>query len=247
MNPLISLFGLLAIYEPTPPPGSTPDESYTAPPEHGPAPDENTSPRAARVRWHVFPRIHPRVLIGYGAAFGAAMVLVAWVWAFVARGSALADWFPVAHLPADLLLGTGAGALFAVVALQLESYIPSLKRIERMFLELIDMRALRWHHALLLGLLAGVPEEILFRGAMQPVLGIVATAIIFGALHAITPVYFIYAASAGALLGLLADWRGSLWAAMAAHTTIDVIMFLALMRTWRRHHPGPSPPGTPTA
>ncbi len=244
MNLLLPLFGLLALYEPTPPPGSVPEAPPAASPGPGPDPGDDVLPAAQPLRRRLFPRIHPRILIGYGAAFGAAMILAAWVWAFVARDSALADWFPLAHLPGDLLLGAGTGAVFALVALQLERYVPSLKRIERMFLEIIDMRALRWHHALLLGLLAGVPEEILFRGAMQPVLGLFATAVVFGALHAVTPVYFVYATVAGALLGALADWRGSLWAAMAAHTTIDVIMFLALMRAWRRRAGPPPPPAS---
>lgn len=245
MNLLTSLFGILAIFDPTPPPGSVPDAPAVESSSPDPTPDENTasaaeasSARSSRTR--SFPRIHPRILIGYGSVFGAAMIVTAWVWAFVLRDSTLAVWFPAARWLADLLLGTGAGAVFALVAIQLESYFPAFKRIERMFLEILDMRALRWHHAVLLGLLAGIPEEILFRGAMQPVLGVFITAMVFGALHAATPAYFVYATIAGTFLGLLVEWRGGLWAAIAAHTTIDVLMFLALIRTWRLRQDTPN-------
>lgn len=239
MNLFTFMLGLLALYDPTSAPGTSPDGGALAPSSPDPLPDENATP-AAEHRPRSVPHFHPRVLVGYGSVFGAAMMVTAWVWAFVLRDDTLGAWFPVAQAPADLLLGTGAGAVFTLLALQLESYVPSFKRIERMFLEMLDMRALRWHHAVMLGLLAGFPEEMLFRGAMQPVFGLVLTALIFGALHSVTITYFVYATVAGAFLGLFAEWRGSLWAASAAHTTIDVLMFLSLMRTWRQQQQPPS-------
>ena len=57
---------------------------------------------------------------------------------------------------------------------------------------------------------------------------------VFGALHAATPTYFVYATTAGLMLGGLTVWRDGLWSAIAAHTLIDVIMFLMLIRTWQR-------------
>jgi len=107
------------------------------------------------------------------------------------------------------------------------------------------MPALRPHHAVILGLLAGVPEEILFRGALQPTLGLLVTSLVFGALHAVTFAYFIYAGIAGMFLGALALWRGALWAPIAAHTVIDVIMFALLIYGWQTRERAEDSSATP--
>jgi membrane protease YdiL (CAAX protease family) len=70
-------------------------------------------------------------------------------------------------------------------------------------------------------------------------MGLVLTAIIFGALHAITRLYFVYAVFAGLGLGLLADWQGTLWLPIATHFAVDVLALWFLTR-WagrqRRSH-----------
>jgi membrane protease YdiL (CAAX protease family) len=95
------------------------------------------------------------------------------------------------------------------------------------------MSAMGYHHVLIFGLMAGVPEEILFRGALQPALGVLPTALIFGALHALTPAYFVYASGAGVFLGGLALWRDGLWTPIAAHSVVDLIMLALLIHRWR--------------
>lgn len=187
-------------------------------------------------------RLHPRVLVGYGTLLGAVMLGLGFGWALLAGGEGPGAWFPRQHWLADLLLGALLGAAFAAAAWGLFGRIPALQRIERRLVALLDMPALRPHHAVIFGLLAGVPEEILFRGALQPTLGLLVTALVFGALHAVTFAYFVYAGLAGALLGALALWRGALWAPIAAHTAVDVIMFALLIRRWQtRAHAQESP------
>jgi membrane protease YdiL (CAAX protease family) len=105
--------------------------------------------------------------------------------------------------------------------------------MERIIVSSLDIDALGLHHAIFLGLIAGFPEEILFRGAVQDTVGWLAAAAAFGALHSITPTYGIYAALAGVLFGWLAIWRDGLWAPIAAHATIDMIMFALLLRKYR--------------
>jgi membrane protease YdiL (CAAX protease family) len=163
------------------------------------------------------------------------MVVAGSLWRGVLQGQSLAQWFPADRWWPDVLLGGAAGALFALLAWRLLDFIPPLKRVETLIVSTLDMPALRYWHTLVFGLLAGVPEEILFRGAMQPALGVVITSVVFGALHGINRAYFLYATLAGAMLGGLSSWRDSLWAPMAMHTLIDVMMLALLIRSWRIH------------
>lgn len=178
-------------------------------------------------------RLHPRVLAGYGSLLGAVMVAAGIGWALLTGQNGPGAWFPRERWLADLLLGVLLGTAFAAVAWGLFGRIPALQRIERRLVALLDMPALRAHHVLIFGLLAGVPEEILFRGALQPTFGLLITSLVFGALHAVTFAYFVYATVAAGLLGALALWRGALWAPIAAHTVVDVVLFALLMRRWR--------------
>ena len=179
----------------------------------------------------------PRLLVIQGALFGAGMIALAWLIAVVFRGVDVATWFPRRAWALDLLAGALTGAAGALGVWGLLAVVPPLKRIETLLVRLLDMNALRPRHALLLGLVAGIPEEILFRGAIQPLLGLVVTSLLFGVLHAVTPAYFVYASGAGLVLGALAIWRDGLWAPIAAHVVVDAVMLLLLARTWRRSHP----------
>lgn len=79
----------------------------------------------------------------------------------------------------------------------------------------------------LLALITGISEEILFRGALQPVFGLFATSIFFTILHiqyALTPatlILFIVSLGFG-----LAKQRASTTASIIAHATYNFIPFL---------------------
>lgn len=192
------------------------------------------SPSAPSQQGPVTPRVHPRVLVGLGTVAGLLMVIGGTLWALLAGQDLPQAWFPCDGWVGEVLLGIIVGGAFTAVAWHGFGRVPALRRIERLLMSVLDMPALRPHHALLFGLLAGIPEEILFRGAMQPAWGLLLTAVTFGALHAVSFAYFLYATLAGLLLGALTLWREGLWAPIAAHTVIDVLMFLLLMRRWRQ-------------
>jgi membrane protease YdiL (CAAX protease family) len=82
-----------------------------------------------------------------------------------------------------------------------------------------------WVPAMAIALAAGIGEEILFRGALQPRLGIMAAALLFAVLHA---QYAISLATLeifilGVFLGLLRRRAGTT-AAIIAHSTYDMIL-----------------------
>ncbi len=76
-----------------------------------------------------------------------------------------------------------------------------------------------------LALASGFAEELFFRGAMQPVLGLVATSVIFGAVHVGPKPVLLYwttwAFVMGVVLGLLFELTGVLWGPVLAHVWIN--------------------------
>ena len=78
---------------------------------------------------------------------------------------------------------------------------------------------------LLLSLLSGFGEEILFRGVLHPRLGLIPTALLFAAFHfpyrrSLVP-WTAFALGVGLVLGWLVDWSGSLWPAVVLHFMIN--------------------------
>jgi len=90
--------------------------------------------------------------------------------------------------------------------------------------------------------LAGVGEEMLFRGVVQTAaaqqiggphgvwLGLLAAAVLFGLLHSITPTYAILAGLVGLYLGGLWLACGNLLAPIVAHGTYDFLALVYLVR-----------------
>lgn len=80
---------------------------------------------------------------------------------------------------------------------------------------------------------AGIGEEILFRGVLQPRTGWLIATLVFGLAHPITPTYVIVAALLGGVLGLLQEFGGNLWAPIIAHGVYDYVGFCIVIREFR--------------
>ncbi|MFP4323752.1 MAG: type II CAAX prenyl endopeptidase Rce1 family protein [Anaerolineales bacterium] len=182
--------------------------------------------------------VHPNTLYVPALGLGVVMIAAAVVIRFLGGEALLSAWYPVAggRVVADLALGAGLGVGAALGVMWLSDRFRVMGSLRAHLAAMIDLRALRPWHAVYFGLLAGIPEEILFRGAIQPGLGLLLTALLFGLLHAITPLYVVYASLAGLGLGALAAWRGDLWAATAAHAAYDAALFW-LLALWTRRQP----------
>jgi membrane protease YdiL (CAAX protease family) len=86
---------------------------------------------------------------------------------------------------------------------------------------------LDWRRCLLLAVLSGVAEETLFRGMIQPRVGLVAASLLFGLAHfvprrALLP-WTLMSVAAGFLLGWLFDVTGNLVAPVIAHAGINAV------------------------
>ncbi len=203
-----------------------PHEQLPPPSGHGatpPSPPEE-SPR---------PPIHPDVLVRAGIGLGLVMVAMAVAWVNLFRRG---DIWQMLRPPDawQLLPGLLAGSLFAGVIWALGHRLEATRQIVALLERSLDLNAIELRHVVVFSLLAAFPEELLFRGALQPEVGLVMAAVVFGALHALTRLYFLYATCAGLLLGVLYHLGGTLWMPIGAHFAVDLVMFFLLLQ--RHHH-----------
>ncbi len=88
--------------------------------------------------------------------------------------------------------------------------------------------------AVLVGLSAGVGEELFFRGLLQPLLGLALASVIFGLAHVAgrdMAGFGIWAMLMGAALGGLAIATGGLLAPIIAHGVYDALALTYIRRT----------------
>jgi uncharacterized protein len=93
----------------------------------------------------------------------------------------------------------------------------------------------------MVSVLAGVGEELLFRGVVQtklidwttPAVGIVLGGVLFGLMHALSKIYFVLATLIGLCFGWLAWHFQELVSPIVAHTVYDFValMYLSHLRT----------------
>lgn len=172
---------------------------------------------------------HPDALVRLGTSFGIGMIGLALLWINVFRGDNISNLLTlntIGQLIPGMLIGIG----FAIPVWFIGNRLPQMQQITELLEATINLKAMQPHHIILIGLAAAIPEEMLFRGAVQGQFGLIMASLIFGTLHAISFTYFIYATLAGLLLGGLFILTGSLWLPIGAHFAIDVVMFWLLMR-----------------
>jgi membrane protease YdiL (CAAX protease family) len=144
---------------------------------------------------------------------------------------AAAGWGLVATVPMALVL----------VFLLVSPWRPlvRLRRIVNRFVRMIFYSAPWWQMAAV-SIAAGVGEEVLFRGAIQPVaasfttpmIGLAIASLLFGLVHAASWSYFLLATGVGFYLGGLAMWQGEIVSAVIAHALYDYIALTAVSKGW---------------
>jgi membrane protease YdiL (CAAX protease family) len=187
-------------------------------------------PREPATRWSI---LGPALAVE-GALLAAALVL-GW----------LLDCPPVSALRwslADLGLGVAAAVpLFAALVVVTHYPIGPMRRlmalVERALVPMF--RPSTRFDLLLISVLAGIGEELLFRGVAQaelaealgsPWLGLLVAAALFGLAHAITASYAVLAGLIGVYLGWLYLASGNLLVPIAAHAAYDFAALLYLVR-----------------
>jgi membrane protease YdiL (CAAX protease family) len=186
-------------------------------------------------------RSHLRILVA--VAFELGLGAVGWA---IARGAGL----PIA----DRLGLTAATAwrctlglipMLVLLAVAMNSTWTPLARLHHLVRTLARevFGAAAWWQLAAVSLAAGVGEELLFRGALQPLAerwlgaaaGLIAASILFGALHAASITYFVLATAVGLYLGWLAQRYDDLVSPIFVHAVYDWIALTLLVRD-----PGPA-------
>ncbi len=152
----------------------------------------------------------------------------------------LIDWFVTdLHLVARLLTGEawwiqlvwglGVGLVSAFIAYKIIS-LKFMEGVRIKYARMLGDMDLTTQEIVFISICAGIGEEILFRGALQPLLGIFLTAIIFVAIHGyLNPrdwrisVYGLFMTVVIIGFGFMTELVG-IWSAVVAHFVIDVYL-----------------------
>jgi membrane protease YdiL (CAAX protease family) len=125
--------------------------------------------------------------------------------------------------------------------------VGSYRRIKDFLLESLgpSLAACRWYELLLVAALAGIGEELLFRGVLQMWLerfgylaSLLISNVVFALCHAITITYAVLAFAMGLFLGVLLDAPAerSLLGPILTHGLYDFLAFCVLAVDWRKRH-----------
>ena len=145
-------------------------------------------------------------------------------------------------IAAQIGWGITFGLAISVPSIVVVSFVPLFSSLRRQLLDLVSRLDLDALNPLWISLCAGIGEELLFRGALQPILGIWWASFIFtlahfrsGQFHSMNWQKLIYATSVfigGLFLGYVFLEIG-LIAAMVTHAVVDVVS-LSTARRWLR-------------
>ncbi|HMJ14905.1 MAG TPA: CPBP family intramembrane glutamic endopeptidase [Polyangiaceae bacterium] len=179
----------------------------------------------------------------FSAAYAGLAVLATALAAYWRNGSPLVYPEPWLELPArmshtySLLLGLLFG--FAIV-LSTRMVVPRFLWARRLHSELRPIaRSISGVGIVVLAALSSLGEELLFRGLLQPWLGLIVQSLVFGIVHQIRGpsrwVWVSWATGVGLGLGAIFQLTGSLLGPLAAHALINGLNLLYL----RNHDPEP--------
>lgn len=139
----------------------------------------------------------------------------------------------------------GALPLFLIFLAMEQMNIASVQKIRKVLVTTIgpSMRGYNWADLFIMATVVGVSEEILFRGVLQPwmenswglTIGLIGSSLLFGLVHAVTPLYVVLATSVGIYLGLFLDYADerNLLIPIIIHSVYDFLAFIAIIKAYK--------------
>jgi len=138
----------------------------------------------------------------------------------------------------DAAAGVAAAAALAIVNHWLLCGAPAagpVRAVRRVYRDLLKpaFAGIGAREVVVISLAAGIGEELLFRGVLQPEIGLIPASLVFGALHMGgrgTLAFGGWVALMGAALGWLAAATGGLLAPIVAHALYDAAALAYIRR-----------------
>jgi len=190
-------------------------------------------------------RARGRQLVRLAVPFYAVLAVVALVWRRGVRGApmfalvdpgASPDVLPVGSA---VVLGLGLGLAIVLLSQLWTKLWPSGEAVARMLGEALG--ELRWRDCAALAAASGLAEEMLFRGALQPEIGLLAASVVFGLAHLVPRwpllLWSVFAVAIGLVFGGVFVWSGSLWVPVVAHVVVNAVNLPLLSRRYGRTAP----------
>ncbi len=171
-------------------------------------------------------------ILASATRFYSILLIVSLVWIYLQRRlrwSLLARFEPT-QLLLDLILACVAALFIVSLSIYASRNFTWGRLLDEQFRKIL-VPLPTWEIGLL-AFMSGLVEEFFFRGALQPILGIILTSLIFGSVHFVPRRAFIpwsfYAAFAGFVMGILFEISRTLFPAMLAHALINFVLILNL-------------------
>lgn len=180
-----------------------------------------------------------------GLLFYGAMAIIAVLWRVGAHRESIffsSDVFAHAELfwGRDVGIGLGVGAGIVVLSGLVTRFSEWGEALARSMAEALG--PLSTPDAVLLACASGLAEEMFFRGALQPRVGLVLASLIFGVVHFVPRREFLpwtgFALAAGFGFGVLYDATGNLLAPVIAHTVVNGVNLPLLIRQYGKREAG---------
>lgn len=184
------------------------------------------------------PRVPPSFrLVRVGVYFYAGLMAAALVWRMGFFGEPIffvsaTDRVAGIRFGHDLMAGLAAGIALVVLSSVVSAHTRWGNALARDLAAAIGPLGIP--NALLLAFASGLAEEMFFRGALQPRVGLVAASVLFACMHfvprrTLLP-WTIFALGAGLLFGALFTWTGNLLAPVTAHIVVNAVNLPLLER-----------------
>jgi hypothetical protein len=186
------------------------------------------------------PETNPAGFVRNALLFYGVMGCIALVWRMASPGQSILhpDLAAGAAAPASLPWALGAGAVVGLAAVAFSEALTRWTRLGEALADLLGetLAGIGVGDAILLALASGTAEEMLFRGALQPAVGLVWASLIFGACHFLPRrellMWSFFAVVMGFAFGGLYQWTGQLLAPITAHTIVNGINLPRLARRY---------------
>ncbi|RZA22557.1 MAG: CPBP family intramembrane metalloprotease [Proteobacteria bacterium] len=135
-----------------------------------------------------------------------------------------------------LLISLLGAAVLLIFNYIFEEQFPSFKAFRHILMQMVGAASIP--ASIYLAVLSAFGEELLFRAAIQPELGLIGTALLFGLLHlgpqGLISIWTLWAILTGLLFGFMFQQTQSLLPVIVCHILVNTISMLRLRIQYKR-------------